>query len=230
MSKKEKKGFFDKVKNDFNTGIKRIINSLKEGVEMVNEKKLLVLKFAFFSFLVMLIFGIFPVEYVEYIITMILFSLSFLIILFHYELFGREIKNKKRFVKNFIFIGILLVLMVVSFSFSPDPDPEVSASHPLKIITSALAFLILVMFLFQPIYLIKSGAGPKIALKSSFNFLGRYGMSAMFYIFLLVFLFTLSAIPSLFGSLFVIFSVLFFFCSLYIMFILLYVFWRNAKG
>lgn len=229
MSKKEK-GFFEKVKNDFNTGVKRIWSSLKEGVGVINEKKLLVLKFSFLSFLVMLIFGIFPIEFIEVIITLILFSMSFLIILFHYELFGREIKNKKRFVKNFFFMGILLVLMVLLFSFNPDPDPEVSASHPIKIITSALAFLMLVMFLFQPIYLIKSGAGPKISLKSAFNFLGRYGMSAMFYIFLLVFLFTLSAIPSLFGSLFVVFSVLFFFCSLYIMFILLYVFWKNAKG
>jgi hypothetical protein len=229
MSKKEK-GFIEKVKNDFKTGVERIINSLKEGIGMVYEKKFLILKFTLLSFLVLLIFGVFPIEYIEYIMIMILFSMSFLIILFHYELFEREIKNKKRFVKNVVFMGALLVLMVFLFSFNPDPDPEISASHPLKIITSALAFLILVMFLFQSIYLIKSGAGPKIALKSAFNFLGRYGMSAMFYIFLLVFLFTLSAIPSIFGSLFVIFSVFFFFCSLYMMFILLYVFWKNAKG
>ena len=69
-----------------------------------------------------------------------------------------------------------------------------------------------------------------MALKSTFNFLGKFGMSAMFYVFLLVILFTLSAIPSIFGSLFIIASIFLFFGSIYLMYILLYVFWKNAKG
>jgi hypothetical protein len=229
MSKKEK-GLFEKIKHDVFTGVERIITSLREGVSLIQDKMSIILKFTFFSFIISLFFGLMPFEYSNYIIGGFLFTFSFLILLFHHDLFNRPIKNKKRFVKNVIYIFILLGLMALLFTLSPDPDPEVSASHPLRIVTSSIAFLLLILLLFQAIYLVKAGAGPKIALKSTINFLGKFGMSAMFYVLLLVFMFGLSTLPIMFGELFIIFSVFLFFASIFMMFILLYVFWKNAKG
>mgnify|MGYP001315054126 CR=1 FL=1 len=227
---KEKEGFFDKLKKDLFTGFNRIVISLKEGFILVGKNLLLISKFIFFSLIITLISGFFIESYFMISIGLVLLSFSFLILLFHHEFFGNQIKSRTRFVKNVIFMFFLLVLMTFLFSFNPDPDPDISASHPAKIISSSLAFLILILFLFQSIYLVKSGAGLKIALKSSFNFLGKFGMSTMFYVLLLVFMFALSTIPSFFGFLFVFLSVIMFFGTIYVMFILLYVFWKNAKG
>jgi hypothetical protein len=229
MNKKEK-GFFEKMKDDFNTGVLRIVDSLNEGLKLAKDKLSLLIKFTFISFIVVLFFSMMPIEFMQYVTVFILFIFSLLFLLFHHELFNRPIKNNMRFVKNVFFVFILLSLMSFLFIFNPDPDPEVSASNPIKIVTSSLAFLLLIMLLFQSIYLVKAGAGPKIALKSTLSFLGRFGMSAMFYVLILVSLFILSSIPALFGPIFIIFSTFFFFLSIYLMFILLYVFWKNAKG
>lgn len=228
MSKKEK-SFFEKIKDDLISGTKRIINSLNEGTHLFYEKKFLVIKYVLISIFVAFITGLFVEQYLIYTLGVLLLLFSILILLFHYELFEKPLKNKSRFIKNTLFVFIILVLISFLFSFNADPDPLVNESHPAKIIASSLAFILLVFFLFQSIYLVKAGAGPKMALKSTFNFLGRYGMSAMFYVLLLVFLFALSTIPSVFNPIFIIFSIFLFFGTIYGMFILLYVFWKNTK-
>lgn len=228
MSKKEK-SFFEKIKDDLFMGTKRIIDSLKEGFSLIYEKKILVIKYVLVSILIAFIVGLFIEQYLIYSLGVLLLLFSILILLFHYELFEKPLKNKSRFAKNVLFMFVILVLISFLFSFNADPDPQVNESHPAKIISSSLAFILLVFFFFQSIYLVKAGAGPKIALKSTFNFLGKYGMSAMFYVLLLVFLFALSTIPSVFNPIFIIFSVFLFFGTIYGMFILLYVFWKNTK-
>ncbi len=228
MSKKEK-SFFEKIKDDVITGTKRIIDSLKEGVFLIYKKKFLVMKYVLVSIFIAFILGLLVEQFLIYSLGALLLLFSILILLFHYELFEKPLKNKSRFAMNVLFMFIILVLISFFFSFNADPDPQVNESHPAKIIASSLAFLLLVLFLFQSIYLVKAGAGPKIALKSTFNFLGRYGMSAMFYVLLLVFLFAVSTIPTLFNPIFIIFSIFLFFGTIYGMFILLYVFWKNTK-
>ena len=229
MSKKEL-GFIDKLKRDISTGFSRIISSLIEGVSLINVNIMLILKYILFSVIVSLVFGFFPQEYFIYSIGLTLLIFSFLMLLFHYELFSLPIKNKFKFVKNVLFLFVLTVLISVLFTFNADPDPEINASHPVKIIASSLAFILLVLFLFQSIYLVKAGAGIIVSIKSTFNFLGKFGMSAMFYILLLVFMFAMSTIPSFIAPIFILLSVFLFFGSFYSIFILLYIFWKNAKG
>lgn len=229
MSKKEK-GFIEKVKGDVSSGTARIFDSLKEGFGVINNKIVLVSKYAIVSIVVALIASLFFEQNMIISLGSLLFVFSFLILKFHHEFFELKIKNKNKFVKNVLFLFILLTLMFFFFTFNPSEDVEINESHPIKIISSSLAFIILVFFFFQSIYLVKAGAGIKVALKSTFNFLGKYGMSAMFYVLFLVFMFALSTLPSMISPLFIIFSILLFFGSIYSMFILLYVFWKNTKG
>lgn len=229
MSKKEL-GFIDKLKKDASTGVSRIITSLKEGLSLIVKNIFLMLKFILFSIIVSLLFGFIPQEYFVYAMGLTLLAFSFLMLLFHHELFNLPVKNKFKFVKNMIFLFLLTVLISLLFTFNVDPDPEINSSHPAKIIASSLAFILLVMFLFQCIYLVKAGAGIIVSIKSTFNFLGRFGMSAMFYILLLVFMFGMSTIPSFIAPIFILISIFLFFASFYSIFILLYVFWKNAKG
>lgn len=218
-----KPGFFDKLKLDMNEGVRIISESIKSGWSSTKSRLVLLTKYALLTIVLSIAYVLIS-SYTPYAIYTIFIPLGVLLLYFYHEMLQIKVKNKMRFFWNALVIGVIIFIIASLLSYSASQND----SSPLSIISSSMGIFLLVIFLFMPIYVVKAGATPAKALKSSFMFATKNAMKTMFYVFFLIItLSIISSIPALIGAT-VITPILFSYLA-YALFIFIIVYWDTCK-
>ncbi len=232
--KKTDKGFFQKIQAEFSEGMHALSSSLDRGLNDTKEKPVLIVKYGILTlavaFLYVGLMFLLP-EMAAYLSYTLFIPVAVLILMFHHELFAIPMKDIKRFALNTLAIAVFFLVIYLLFTYSasqPADTPETPRS-PLALVASTAAIFMFVLFLFLPVYMVKSGATPLGAIKNAFRFLSKNAIKGMFYVVLLLLLLSaITTIPSIIGLALV--SPIIFVLLSYCLFIFINSFWEHCRN